>query len=124
MLDYDLLDEHETPEKCPFCAILDGEKSEDEIIIRDDVKRMAIIADAHPEGAIHWLVVPFEHIEGIEALQEENENRFVELVNFAIKQTKVQADNNPELAQGFTVKFHCGPYETLPHAKLHILSTE
>jgi len=30
----------------------------------------------------------------------------------------------PALGYGFTIKFHLGAYETIPHAKLHILSKE
>ena len=46
------------------------------------------------------------------------------LINYAINTTKAQAEEHPILQQGFTIKFHCGAFETIEHPKLHVLSTE
>ena len=113
------MSEHE----CEFCAILNGDEPA-KLIYRDEAAQMALIQSLHPEGAIHWLAIPFEHVPSIEAMAQEKTKRFQELMSFAIKATKKQAAEYPDLHQGFTVKLHIGPFETIPHAKLHILSVE
>ena len=107
----------------PFTAIIKG-KRPGKIIAQDDNKRLALIEAIEPEAAIHWLAVPFEYGYGTEEMEQENQQRFAELIDFAISQTKSLAGDYPILANGFTVKFHIGSFETVPHAKLHILSTE
>ena len=107
----------------PFAAILRGEQAE-EIIARDDARRFAIIASMEPEAAVHWLAVPFEDGCSTEEMQRDEGERFLQLVDYAIAETKARAGEYPELANGFTIKFHFGAYETIPHAKLHILSVE
>ncbi|MCP4427135.1 MAG: hypothetical protein GY803_21825 [Chloroflexi bacterium] len=109
--------------ECTFCAILNGQEPGN-IIHRDDVKKFALVENIHPEGAIHWLAVPYEHFESIETLGQMDRNRLSQLMDFAMTETKAQTADFPQLNNGFTVKLHCGPFETLSHAKLHILSTE
>ena len=107
----------------PFVAILAG-KADGEVIARDDEKQFALVRSLHPEGVVHWLAIPFEPISSIEELERSNRSRFLELIEFALSQTKEKISDYPELQRGFTVKFHVGGYETIPHAKLHILSVE
>ncbi len=110
-------------EKSPFAAIIRGDE-EGTIIAQDDEKQLAIIACLEPEAAIHWLAVTYEYGRSTEELEQEHSARFLELVDFAVTQTKALAADYPLLANGFTVKFHLGAFETIPHAKLHILSIE
>jgi histidine triad (HIT) family protein len=107
----------------PFVGILRGEQP-GKIITRDDEKRFAIIASLEPEASIHWLAVPFDPGYTTEEMEAKDSERFVQLVNYAITETRARVEEHPELATGFTIKFHCGAYETIPHAKLHILSIE
>lgn len=107
----------------PFAAILRGE-ADGVIIARDDEQRFAIIESMEPEAALHWLAVPYEAGRSTEQLQRSDPQRFVDLVEFAIAKTRSHAEDFPELAQGFSIKIHFGAFETVPHAKLHILSTE
>lgn len=107
----------------PFNAILHGDEP-GKIIARDDNKGFALIECIEPEAAIHWLAVPFEYGFGTEEMQQKDHARFSELVDFAITQTKALIPEHPILENGFSVKFHVGSFETVPHAKLHILSTE
>lgn len=109
--------------ECEFCAILQGEEPA-KIIYRDETAQMALIASLHPEGAIHWLAVPYEHVSSVETLAQQNATRFQDLMDFALNATKMQAATYPDLQNGFTIKLHIGPFETIPHAKLHILSIE
>ncbi len=110
-------------EKSLFAAILSGEEPGN-IIIKDDQKKIAIIESIEPEAAVHWLAIPFEHGIGTEEMGRENKDRFLELVDFAISQTKALAEEYPHLENGFSIKFHVGSFETISHPKLHILSIE
>lgn len=113
---------HNTLES-PFTAILRGDQP-GTIIARDDDHRFALIASLEPEAAIHWLAIPFESGYSTEQMKQDQGERFLALLDFALAETKARTDKHPELANGFTVKFHCGAYETVPHAKFHILSIE
>ena len=110
-------------ETSPFPAILDGTEP-GTIIARDDRQRFAIIESLHREAAVHWLAIPFEPIPSIEQLQEEDQARFLALLSYALTEAKARVPDYPDLENGFSVKFHVGSFETIPHAKLHILSSE
>lgn len=110
-------------EKSPFTAIISGEQ-EGTIVTQDDEKQLALIECLEPEAAVHWLAVPYEYGYGTEELEQEHSSRFLELVDFALNETKALAEEYPILGNGFTIKFHVGAFETIPHAKLHILSIE
>ena len=107
----------------PFADILRGDEP-GTVIARDEQQRFAILASLEPEAAVHWLAVPFEAGQTTEELEHNDQARFLQLVDFAISETKARVDEHPELSTGFTIKFHLGAYETIPHAKLHILSAE
>lgn len=107
----------------PFTAILDG-REPGTILARDDDRRFALIQSLEPEAAIHWLAVPFEAGRTTEELEQQDRQRFMELIDWTVGQARSLAAEHPALSQGFTVKFHFGAYETVPHAKLHILSVE
>lgn len=110
-------------DQSPFTAIIEG-KEPGNIIARNDEKRFAIIECIEPEAAVHWLVVPFEFGQNTEEMEKLDQERFMDLVSFAVNETKNQMEAYPLLQNGFTVKFHVGAFETIPHAKLHILSAE
>jgi histidine triad (HIT) family protein len=110
-------------DKSPFAAILSGEWP-GTIVAQDDDKKFALIECSEPEAAVHWLAVPYEFGFGTEEMERKYQQRFLELVDYAINQTKALMDEYPVLQTGFSVKFHIGAFETIPHAKLHILSTE
>jgi len=110
-------------EKSLFAAIISGEIPGN-IIVHDDEKRVALIECIEPEAAVHWLAVPYEDGYGTEEMERDHKEKFMELIDFAIKQTKALTPEFPVLDNGFSVKFHVGSFETIPHAKLHILSIE
>ena len=112
-----------TEHDCPFCAIVNGDEPV-KLIYKDSDARMALIQSLHPEGAIHWLAIPYEHVDRVETLIRDKQPRFQELLAFALDATMKQAAEYPELNKGFTVKMHIGPFETVNHAKLHVLSVE
>ena len=110
-------------EKSPFAAIISGEEP-GTIIVQDDAKQFAIIECIEPEAAVHWLAVPYEYGYTTEEMKAQNRERFLELIDFAVQETRKRMEEIPVLEHGFTVKFHVGSFETIPHPKLHILSTE
>lgn len=106
----------------PFLGIINGIEP-GTVIHKDEKQGFALIENKHPEAAVHWLAITFE--EGTtEDLEQENKGRFLDLIDYAINTTKAQVEEYPILHQGFTIKFHCGAFETIEHPKLHILSTE
>jgi histidine triad (HIT) family protein len=105
---------------CPFCGILRGDEP-GTIVARDDDKGFAMIKSIHPESVIHWLAMPVEHVESTEEFERDNEQRFVDLFEWAVVQAKKNVEKEPCLEKGFTLKTHFGSFETVPHAKIHIL---
>lgn len=108
---------------CPFCGILRGEEP-GTIIAQDSTKGFAIIQSIHPESVVHWLAVPFEHLESTEEFEQEHEKRFVDLFEWAVATTKKKVADVPYLEKGFTLKTHFGSFETIAHPKIHILAME
>lgn len=111
------------PGECPFCDILNGD-APGKIIARDEGRGFALIESIHPESVVHWLAVPLEHVASTEALEQAEGHRFLDLLEFAVSAAKEQREVIPQLYQGFTIKIHFGSYETVEHAKLHVLGTE
>jgi histidine triad (HIT) family protein len=111
------------PGECPFCDILNGD-APGKIIARDEGRGFALIESIHPESVVHWLAIPTEHVPCTEVLEQGDGQRFLELFEFAVKQVREQREEIPQLYQGFTIKIHFGSYESVPHAKLHVLGTE
>lgn len=107
----------------PFSAILSGD-APGTIIARDDTLRFALIESLEPEAAIHWLAMPYSAGQSTEQFQAQDRERFLDLVDWAIAQTQARIEEYQALASGFTIKMHFGAYETIPHAKLHVLSVE
>jgi len=107
----------------PFTGIINGDLP-GKIVCQDDNLQFALIEAIEPEAAVHWLAVPYEHGFGTEEMEQRHQQRFLELVDFAITKTRALTEDYPVLENGFSVKFHVGSFETVPHAKLHILSTE
>jgi len=100
-------------EECPFCSILRGE-APGTIIARDDEKGFALIRSIHPESIVHWLAV-MEQLDG---------RGLLDLLEYAIREVRSRVDDIPQFNRGFTVKMHFGSYESIPHAKLHVLAAE
>lgn len=108
---------------CPFCNILNGVEP-GTILARDDENGFAIIKSIHPESVVHWLAVPTDHIESTEVMEQTQSKRFLGLFEYAIREARNAVEETPQLVRGFTIKMHFGSYESVPHAKLHILAVE
>ncbi len=107
----------------PFSDIITGEQP-GKIIHKDEERNFALIENIHPEAAVHWLAVTFEGSRSTEDLKTDDRERFLDLIDYAIETTKAQVEAFPILQNGFSIKIHCGAFETIPHAKLHVLSAE
>ena len=57
-------------------------------------------------------------------LQQSITEKAQELVDFAIREARRHGADYPRLESGFTLKMHFGAFETIPHAKLHVLAVE
>jgi histidine triad (HIT) family protein len=108
---------------CPFCSILRGE-APGTIIARDDEKGFALIRSIHPESIVHWLAIPTNHVDSTEVMEQKEGGRLLELLEFAIREVRSRVETVPQFNRGFTVKMHFGSYESIPHAKLHVLAAE
>jgi len=107
----------------PFGEIIKGDQP-GKIIHKDEQRNFALIENIHPEAAVHWLAITFEGTHNTEDLYTNDRDRFLDLIDYAMETTKAQVEAYPILQNGFSIKFHCGAFETIPHAKLHILSAE
>lgn len=110
-------------ETCPFCDILSG-VAPGEVIARDEKQGFALIQSIHPESVVHWLAIPTEHVVSTEAMEQSEAHRFLQLFEFAVNEAKARREEIPALYKGFTIKMHFGSYESVPHAKLHVLAAE
>ncbi len=110
-------------EACPFCSILSGE-APGTIIARDNEKGFALIRSIHPESVVHWLAIPVQHVDSTEVMEREDGRGLLDLLEFAIAEVRSRVDEMPQFTAGFTVKMHFGSYESIPHAKLHVLAAE
>ncbi len=108
---------------CPFCSILRGE-APGIIIARDDEKGFALIRSIHPESVVHWLAIPTTHVDSTEVMEQLDGRGLLDLLEYAIREVRSRVDDVPQFAPGFTVKMHFGSYESIPHAKLHVLAAE
>lgn len=110
-------------EECPFCRILHGD-SPGAFITRDDEKGFALIRSIHPESVVHWLAIPTRHVDSTEVLEQMDGRELLDLLEFAIREVRDRVDEVPQFNRGFTVKMRFGSYESVPHAKLHVLASE
>jgi histidine triad (HIT) family protein len=108
---------------CPFCGILAGTEA-GTIIARDEARRFALIQSIHPESNVHWMAIPYEHVPGTETMENADGKRFLDLMNFAISEVRARRDEYPQLYRGFSIKMHFGSFETIEHAKIHVLAAE
>jgi histidine triad (HIT) family protein len=103
-------------ENCIFCRIVAGELPstrvyEDEAVIA--------IRDIRPQAPVHVLVIPRQHVAGIDDLDE----RHTELAASAMLVVPKVARAAGGLEKGYRVIVNQGPAggQTVPHLHLHIL---
>ena len=103
-------------ENCIFCKIIDGEIPSKKIYEDDKVYAFN---DINPEAPVHFLVIPKEHIESANALNENNAD-IVSHIFKVINKLVVELD----IAQnGYRIINNCGEDggQTVKHLHFHVL---
>ncbi|WP_244833285.1 histidine triad nucleotide-binding protein [Clostridium sp. BJN0001] len=103
-------------EECIFCKIVKGEIPSKKVY--EDEKVYAFY-DINPEAPTHVLVIPKEHIESINALNDEN----IEIVTHIFKVIKKLVLDLGIAESGYRVLSNCGDDagQTVKHMHFHIL---
>ncbi|WP_459894413.1 histidine triad nucleotide-binding protein [Hydrogenobaculum acidophilum] len=101
--------------ECIFCKIASKEIKSD--IVYEDEELMAF-KDIKPVAPTHVLLIPKKHIDGVQALKDEDQM----LVGKMIVKAKEIADKL-ELKEGYRLVFNIGEYggQTINHIHLHII---
>ena len=103
---------------CIFCKIAKGELSSD-IIYEDD--KVLAFRDLDPQAPVHILIIPKEHIESSNFIDEDNSNIIAHIfvvINKLAKKLGI-AD------EGYRVVNNCGENggQTVPHLHFHLLGS-
>lgn len=101
---------------CIFCKIANKEIPS-EIVYEDD--RIVAFKDIEPQAPIHILIIPKEHIQSVNELNENNINLINDIFS-TIK--KLAKDFNIE-KDGYRIVNNCGEYggQTVNHMHFHLL---
>jgi len=103
---------------CVFCKIAKGEIPSD-IIYEDD--KVLAFKDLDPQAPVHILIIPKEHIQSSNFIDENNSHIIAHIfivINKLAKQLKI-AD------EGYRIVNNCGEYggQTVPHLHFHLLGS-
>ena len=104
------------PDTCIFCRIISGEIPGD-FVYQDD--EMVAFRDIHPMAPTHILLVPREHIEGVQTLTPEKEG----LVGRMVLRARLLAEETGIAENGYRLVFNSGPDggQMVPHLHLHLI---
>lgn len=103
-------------EDCIFCKIIKGEIPSSKVYEDDKVYAFK---DINPEAPVHLLVIPKEHIESANALNENN----IEIVSHIFKVINKLAIEHGISENGYRIVNNCGEDggQTVKHLHFHIL---
>lgn len=101
---------------CIFCKIINGEIPSKKIY--EDEKVIAFY-DISPEAPVHFLVIPKEHIQSVNELNEENSNiisHILLVINKLVKELNIAES-------GYRIVNNCGKDggQTVDHIHFHVL---
>ncbi|MGC9287171.1 MAG: histidine triad nucleotide-binding protein [Hydrogenobaculum sp.] len=101
--------------ECIFCKIANKEIKSD-IVYEDEL--LVAFKDIKPVAPTHVLIIPKKHIDGVQALKEEDEA----LVGKMIVKAKEIADQLG-LKEGYRLVFNIGEHggQTINHIHLHVI---
>ncbi len=101
---------------CIFCRIARGE-IESQIVYRDD--EIVAFRDINPQGPVHILIVPVQHIPEVNALQDEH----AALVGRMILVAKKLAEQEGIAESGYRLVLNQGPHagQSVDHLHLHLI---
>ena len=100
---------------CLFCKIAQKEVSSN-IVYEDD--KFVVFHDAHPQAALHLLIIPRKHIHSIDHIQAEDKELMGDLILTA---QKVARQHN---LVGYKLHFNVGREggQVIDHIHLHLLA--
>lgn len=103
-------------EDCIFCKIINGDIPSNKIYEDDKVYAFK---DINPEAPIHFLIIPKEHIESANAINENNSD-IISHIFKVIKQLSVEFNISE---RGYRVVNNCGEDggQTVRHLHFHVL---
>ena len=102
-------------DNCIFCKIINGEIPSQKVY---EDEKVLVFKDIKPEAPVHILVVPKEHIESANDINEENSSIIGHIFVVIAKVTKdLGIDKN-----GYRIVNNCGKdgLQTVPHLHLHV----
>jgi histidine triad (HIT) family protein len=101
--------------ECPFCRIVAGDIPADVLHSTEDV---LAFRDLHPAAPTHVLIIPKEHLESVQQLNEEHADLLVHLFDTANHLAKTEG-----LRDGWRLVANVGPAggQTVFHLHLHLL---
>lgn len=102
---------------CIFCKIVNKELKS-EIVFEDE--RIIVFKDINPRAPIHLLIVPKEHIGGVNDLDDKNQ----ELAGLMLLTAKKVAQQEDFTTKGYKLVFNVGRDggQVVEHIHLHVLS--
>jgi histidine triad (HIT) family protein len=100
---------------CIFCKIINKEIPSD-ILYEDD--KVVVFKDLNPQAPVHLLIVPKEHIESNEYINDDNSDIVGHV--FAVA-NKISKENS--LEKGYRIVNNCKEYggQTVNHIHFHLL---
>lgn len=100
---------------CLFCKIINGDIPSKKLY--EDEKIYAFY-DIAPIAPVHFLVIPKEHIQSIDAINDEN----AEIAAYIMKKIPALA-KEAGITNGYRVISNCGADagQTVPHLHFHVL---
>ncbi|MFC1700978.1 histidine triad nucleotide-binding protein [Patescibacteria group bacterium] len=101
---------------CIFCQIVNHEQSAD--IVYED-KEFIVIKDINPKAKIHLLIVPKDHIESVNELEDSHRDLIAKMILMAKEMAKQSNINKT----GYKLVFNVGRGggQIVDHIHLHLL---
>jgi len=101
--------------KCLFCRIVDGEIPS--TCIHDD-DLAVVIKDLYPKAPVHLLVIPKQHIESLQEIEQASDRLVVHLVRLL---PVVAASQGLEDGFRTIINTGAGGGQEIPHLHFHLL---
>ena len=101
---------------CLFCRIVAGEIPSDKIY-EDD--RVLAFYDIDPQAPVHFLVIPKQHLESVDAITADNSSIVAHVFEVIAEIAK-----KLQLTNGYRVVTNCGEDggQSVPHLHFHVLA--
>lgn len=99
---------------CIFCKIINREIPSSMVYESDSI---VVFPDINPAAEVHFLIVPKQHIEGVQDINQQHSKLLVEAYQTA---NKLVTDNNLK-DNSYRVVVNGGKAQHVPHLHFHLL---